>query len=356
MLRQSFGSFGSVSIGLAASLAALGLTHAVASEPAPLPATAPEANRSDEPLAESFSLAAASRFLDQASLHWTQSRKCFACHTNYLYLVAQPALPVDGNVRQEIRRSLEQLVEERWQAAGPRWDAEVVMTAAVLAIHDAATTGQLHPTTRQALDRMWTVQRADGGVHWLKCDWPPMESDDDFGVPMMALAVGAAPDDYRQTAPAQAGLAKLRGFLAENPPPTPHHEAMWLWADSYLGDLLTDIQRQSIIDRLLALQRPDGGWNLATLGDWQRADGQPQERELSDGYGTGFVIYVLRRGGLPATDSRLQAGITWLKENQRRSGRWFTRSLHKDNQHFISHAGTAMAALAIAECAPATDD
>ena len=52
----------------------------------------------------------------------------------------------------------------------------------MLAFNDAATTGKLHPVTRQALDKMWTLQREDGGWTWLKCDWPPMESDDHFGV------------------------------------------------------------------------------------------------------------------------------------------------------------------------------
>jgi len=343
MSRSLFG------LGLLTTVFVLPIASAV--EPLP-PAAAPEPNRSDEPLAENFSLEAATRFLDQASLHWTQSRKCFACHTNYLYLVAQPELPTHAETHREVRRELEAMVEERWQSPGPRWDAEVVMTAAVLAMHDSATTGKLHATTRRALDRMWSVQRADGGIDWLKCDWPPMESDDDFGAAMLALAVGAAPEDYRRTAAAQAGLEKLRGYLVENPAPTLHHEAMLLWADSYLTDLLTDDQRQASIRKLLEIQQPDGGWNLATLGDWTRADGQPQDRVGSDGYGTGLVIYVLRRCGLDADDPRLQSGITWLKSNQRASGRWFTRSLHKDSKHFISHAGTAMAALAIATCEP----
>ena len=46
----------------------------------------------------------------------------------------------------------------------PRWDTEVVATASALAIHDAATTGTLHPTTRKALDRMWTLAEARRGV------------------------------------------------------------------------------------------------------------------------------------------------------------------------------------------------
>lgn len=312
--------------------------------------TPPSPNRADEPVASEFSLSAAARFLDQASLDWTRRRKCFTCHTNFSYLLASPHVAADIAAQREVRGSLEELVEQRWEKQGPRWDAEVVMAAAMLANHDAATTGQLHPTTRKALDRMWTLQGAGGGFDWLKCDWPPMESDDHYGATIAALAVGAAPDNYRDSTAAVAGLDKLRTYFKENPPPTLHHQAMLLWADSYLGDLLTDDQRQSTIESLLAAQRPDGGWALAALGDWERADGTPQDTKTSDGYGTGFVVFALRRGRVPADHEQLQRGVAWLKQNQRESGRWFTRSLHKDSKHFISHAGTAFAVLALTSC------
>mgnify|MGYP002079063776 CR=1 FL=1 len=292
------------------------------------------------------------RFLDQASLDWSKSRNCFTCHTNYLHLVVRPAVGSGSTAEQETRQALEQLVTVRWPDKGPRWNAEVVMTAATLALHDASTTGTLHPATRTALDRMWTVQRPDGGIDWLKRGWPPMESDDDFGVAMFALAAGAAPEEYFRTEAAQAGLGKVKQYLAQHPAPTLHHRAMLVWAGSYLPDLIEPAECDATVHRLLELQRPDGGWNVATLGDWQRGDGQPQDLESSDGYATGFVIYVSRRAGIAADDARLQRGIDWLKANQRESGRWFTRSLNKDNRHFLSHAGTAFALLALTACEP----
>ncbi len=310
----------------------------------------PEPNRADEPLAAEFSLNKAVSFLDQASLEWTQSRKCFTCHTNYAYLLARPAVSADAGPHREVRAELEKLVTERWPDQGPRWDAEVVMAAAVLAINDAATTGELQPVTRTALDRIWTLQRADGGFNWLKCKWPPMESDDHFGATMAALAVGAAPQDYVATASAQDGLKKLEAYFAANPPPTLHHRAMLLWASAKLPHLISPADRAQTISDLKALQKEDGGWGLATLGEWERGDSQQQDLESSDGYGTGFVIYVLRQAGTPADDADLQRGVAWLKTHQRASGRWYTRSLFKDNHHFISHAGTAFAVMALAAC------
>ncbi len=309
----------------------------------------PAANRSDEPRAE-YSLERAVRFLDSAAIDWQKQRMCFTCHTNYAFLYARPAVSSEGVTHDTVRKFAEELVRDRWPDKGPRWDAEVVATAAALAFNDAATTGKLHALTRTALDKMWTLQQDDGGWSWLKCDWPPMESDDHYGATLAAIAVGVAPDNYAQSPAAQAGMTRLRAYLKSHPAPTVHHEAMQLWAASYQAELLSPETRQATIDKLWSLQKPDGGWNLASLGSWERGDKSAQDTDASDGYATGFVIYVLRICGTPANDQRIRKGVAWLKSNQRESGRWFTRSLHADNKHFISHAGTAFAIMAIKAC------
>ena len=118
---------------------------------------APAANKKDEPLAKQFSLAKATEFLDNASLQWLDKRACFTCHTNYAYLYARPLVSAKAPAHGEIRKALEDMVSVRWKEKGPRWDAEVVASAAAFAFNDANTTGKLHPLTRMALDRMWTV-------------------------------------------------------------------------------------------------------------------------------------------------------------------------------------------------------
>jgi squalene-hopene/tetraprenyl-beta-curcumene cyclase len=353
---------------VAGGLLLLAVLYVNAEERSPKPTPpVPGANQASEPLAKSFSLDSAVKFLDTAATHWQTTHNCFTCHTNYAYLIARPmidrvslrvplASPVrpgdDVDPHQTIRTALEDLVEKRWPKNGPRWDAEVVMTAAVLALNDAATTKKLHPATKKALDRMWTVQRADGSVNWIKCDWPPMESDDDFAIPMLALAAGAAPERYIDTPAAKTGLEKIRGYLKKNPPPTLHHKAMLAWASSHVPDLISDNDRRELIKELRSIQLADGGWSLSSLGNWQRSDKSPQDTKTSDGYGTGFTLFVLRQSGVPADDPAIQRGIAWLKSNQRESGRWFTRSLHKDNKHYITHAGTAFAVMALAQCEP----
>jgi squalene-hopene/tetraprenyl-beta-curcumene cyclase len=139
--------------------------------------------------------------------------------------------------------------------------------------------------------------------------------------------------------------------LRKNPPPDLHHKTWLLWASLKLDGLMTPAEREQAIKDLLALQRDDGGWSLPSLGDWKRRDGKANDKRApSDGYATGLVLYVLRQAGTPATAGPARRGVNWLKTNQRTSGRWFTRSLNADRAHYISHAGTAFAVMALRAC------
>jgi squalene-hopene/tetraprenyl-beta-curcumene cyclase len=162
--------------------------------------------------------------------------------------------------------------------------------------------------------------------------------------------VGVAPENYKETPAARKGLERIREFLRDNPPANMHHRAMKMLASLHVEGIMTDAEQSQVITDLFALQKRDGGWGLATLGNWERSDGKEQDMESSDGYGTGFVVYVLRCAGVPADDRRIQKGITWLKTHQRASGRWFTRSMKNDDKHYITYSGTACAILALASC------
>jgi len=320
-----------------------------AEEPLTLEDVTPlELNRPDEPIRGEFSRDAAVRFLDAAALNWQKERKCFACHSDYAFLVARPHVSWKAPAHEQIRSKLEHLAEH------PRdveyRVTETVMAASVLAQNDALTTGKLHPATRKALDRMWTMQRDDGGFDWMKYNQPPSEIDDHYGATVAVIGVGAAPDGYADTPAAKAGLGKIRQYFKSNPPTNLHHRAMKLLASLNVDGIMRSVERLQVVEDLFILQKPDGGWGAVTLGNWERSDGKPRDLESSDGYGTGFAIYVLCQAGVPADDPRIQKGIAWLKANQRASGRWFTRSMWKDSRHYITHSGTAYAILALAAC------
>jgi squalene-hopene/tetraprenyl-beta-curcumene cyclase len=345
---------------LAAMVAALGLllgsaaygqgVSAPAKAPAPAKkAPAPECSP-DEPIAKDFSLDRAAAYLDKTCLDWTRQRKCGSCHTTYPYLMARPALKGDSPAYAEVRKFFDNRASH-WDTAKPIWPAEVICTAAALAINDAHTDGKLRPLTRQALDRMWKLQRADGGWEWLRYNNAPMEHDDYFGALQGALGAGHAGLDYQRSEPARTGLEKLRGYFKKTAAPDLHHRTMLLWAAQRVEGLMTTEEKQATVKQLLALQHPDGGWSLPSLGSWKRHNGKPNDPAApSDGYATGLVVFVLREAGMPASDEHLRRGAAWLRANQRVGGSWFTRSLNNDQHHFIAHAGTAFAVLALTAC------
>jgi squalene-hopene/tetraprenyl-beta-curcumene cyclase len=310
-------------------------------------------------LAEKLSLVRSGQFLDRATLAWTGARECASCHTGYPLLLARPLL---GDARAPVLLQMRKFFEDRianWDKdgkgtglpEGTEGVTEVVATAATLAYHDAQSTGKLHPRTRQALERMWTLQQPDGSWTWNKHLLPPLEYDDYFGVVYAAVGVGHAPEGYARSDSASKGLARLKEYFRKNPPPNLHHKTWLLWASAKLQDLMTPAERAQTIKDLLALQRDDGGWNLPSLGDWKRLDGTPNDKRApSDGYATGLVLFVLRQAGVPATDAPIRRGVGWLETNQRASGRWFTRSVNADRAHYITNAGTAFAVMALKAC------
>lgn len=324
-----------------------------------LPTPDPGKNHPKEPVVADASPAKAAEFLDNVALNWTRVKKCGTCHTNLPYLWARPSLKTfESPASGEIRAFFEKLADTWDPAKPPRkflvpgaWDAQLVAAAVGLAVNDSKTTGRLHPATKKALDRMWTLQNAQGGWNWVKCEWPPLEHDEYFGALYVAIGVGHAPDNYAASESAAAGVRKLREYFKSTPAPDLHHRVMLLWASTKLEGLVGAAERDATLKDLLALQKEDGGWRLSTLGGWKRHDDTPNPKDgPSDGYATGLALTVARAAGIPADHAQLRRGVTWLKKNQRESGRWFTGSLSIDEKHFLTHVGTAYAVLALDAC------
>ena len=316
----------------------------------------PTPNNPMEPLATKLSLARSAEFLDGTALAWGKEKKCASCHTSYPYLMARPTL---GDPKAPALLAMRKFFETRvsgWDEGGQgaglpegtEGVTEVVATAATLAFHDAASTGKLHPLTRTALDRMWILQQKDGSWTWNQHRLPPQEYDDYYGAVYAALGVGHAPEQYAHSDGAKKGLARLKDYFKRNPPPNLHHTIFLMWASLKLDGLMLPAERERTIKELLVLQRVDGGWNLPSLGDWRRRDGTLNDpKGPSDGYATGLVLLVLQKAGVPVANEPMRRGVSWLRTNQRESGRWFTRSVNADRAHYLTNAGTAYAVMAL---------
>ena len=88
-----------------------------------------------------------------------------------------------------------------------------------------------------------------------------------------------------------------------------------------------------------------------------------RESTPSDGYGTGFAVYILRQAGVSVTHPQIVKGVYWLLRNQRLSGLWFTPSPDAGvkseavgnnavgtRELNIMSMGTAFAVLALKSC------
>jgi squalene-hopene/tetraprenyl-beta-curcumene cyclase len=331
----------------------------------------------------SWNADAAAHYLDQREARWAtwhvaardHDTFCVSCHTALSYALVRPAIPApdeEKTAAQEEARLI-QNVQKRvrlWNQVEPYYrgkddesrGTESVLNAVILATNDERHGGILSPDTRAAFDHMWALQKTSGEEagtwSWLEFRQEPWEARDSnyYGACLAALAVGSAPDEYRNMASVQVNVKLLRAYLVHNfAAQTPINHVTLLWASLKWPGLIRDEAQRSIIDEIYKKQRNDGGWSLASLiGKWTRTDGTPLVLK-SDGYSTGLITYVLQESGVPRDNPQLQRGLEWLSRNQSWwDGHWSAYSLNKRRHdpfsnvsQFMNDAATAYAALAL---------
>src|SRR5262249_7180544 len=142
----------------------------------------------------------------------------------------------------------------------------------------------------------------------------PWEAGDSryYGAALAALAVGATPESYRGAPDVRRGLELLREYLnREYARQSLSNRTAFLWASTAWPGVMDDGCRSALIAELLAAQRDDGGWSLASMArtwsgstlrgylrSWVRKDWTLVERQ-SDGYATAFATLVLEEAGVP---------------------------------------------------------
>lgn len=313
------------------------------------------AARADEPMRESFSLTAAKEYLAQSSQAWTEKRNCVSCHTNGTFMQLAPTLGPMFKEQVEQHRKffvLESSKFKRAPATAIRSGLKPTQLAYVangLAAYDEVQ-GKLSAETKEALDLMLTVQSEDGSYSNLDC-WPPFESSSYHGATVAAMALVTAPGYLSQVSEAQQKqIDVLQNYLQKTKPPHDYGRLLLLQVGIKWKGLISDELQQETIAMILKHQQKDGGWAMRTFATPETWGGGSRKDKLnaesnkdapaSDGHQTGLAIMLLRESGTPADHPAIQAGIKWIKSNQRESGRWWTRSLNTDGPHFITYSGT----------------
>lgn len=158
-------------------------------------------------------------------------------------------------------------------------------------------------------------------------------------------------------------IERMKTYLREHQPISDYEHALKLQLAGFMPELAPQAQREVSIAMLWRQQLPDGGWSTRRMSDlmkWhEKMD--PKVVEMiqsepdtaspeSDAYMTAWAIVLLREAGIPSGDERIQKGVTWLKQNQRVSGRWWMKSLFRDTYHYSTYISTAQALRALGLC------
>jgi squalene-hopene/tetraprenyl-beta-curcumene cyclase len=334
----------------------------------------------------SWSQAAAAHYLDSREVWWqgwdTAQRDhktvCVSCHTVLPYALSRSSLR--GPLGEETPSGPEHIMLNNVLRRVTLWDqvepfyhngeygptktpesrgTESILNAIILATYDVPK-NHLTDITRSAFDAMWALQIKTGDEAgawiWLNFHNAPWESNESqyYGAALGAIAVGKAPDDYRDDPKIQANLRLLRGYLRREYANQPLINKIYvLWASAKVPGILTQSERSTLLATILSKQQPDGGWSLTDLGTWQRHDKTALETR-SDGYATGLTILALEQSGLGRNLPQAKRGLAWLAQNQNQDeGKWPAWSLNKkrdpasDIGHFMNDAATGFAVLAL---------
>lgn len=328
-------------------------------------------------------------------MHWTAASRdhgtfCISCHTTLPYVLSRPALgKMLGESRLPVQELLIENVRKRvrlWNEVAPFYTdkeyagnraaesraTESVLNALILASYDAGT-GAWDNDARSALENMWALQITSGDDRgawlWQQFSLKPWESSEShyYGAVLAELAVSYAPASYRSDSRTQSHVRMLREYLSrEYSRQAMLNRVFLLWASTRSPELLTPQERGSLVQDIVARQRPDGGWSLPELDwtwrtwrpmllieRWYRTDGSSQERG-SDGLATALVTFTLQEAGFSRNSGPVKQGLDWLMRSQRQSdGLWVTyslnrqRSLSSNTGRFMSDAATGFAVLAL---------
>jgi ankyrin repeat protein len=324
-------------------LDALGLPkNQVATAPVALPAGETKLGSPKEAAARSLAL------LQRTSGSFFKEGGCVSCHAQNLTGLAVAVARANGLKVDEAAAS-EQLksVKLQWAAFEQVLLQRLDPPGAV----DTITYALLHLSLENAppdraidalIHNMAGEQRKDGSWHFSVAARPPLQ-DGDFSRTALSVRALSVYGSAGRKPEFEERIQSAAAWLKAASPRTTEDRNMqllglkWAGSDGSLDDLLR---------KLVALQRPNGGWA-------QTSDLAP------DAYATGTTLYTMHEMGIPATNPAYRRGVEYLLRTQLPDGSWhvasrspkfqpyFQSGFPHNHDQWISSSATAWATVAL---------
>ena len=330
----------------------------------------------DEPKVGAFgpdTILAARKYLDDGAHQWVREKSCVACHSTGVYMVERSALTLllgkpSEEIRADFAKSIPSGVGRPVLRDGAKYygaSIQSVWRSSGLAAWDKHVTGKLSEETDRSLRHTLQCFADEGFIMtFTQVEIPYITTDFELTV-QAARAIVTAPGwlEAVQDENSLRIIEQMKSWLSQHEPISDYEHALKLQLATLMPDVVSAAQRKASIAMLWRQQLADGGWSTRRMSDlmkWhvkmdskvvEMIQSEPDAAEPgSDPFMTAYAIVLLREAGIPATDQRIQRGITWLKQNQRVSGRWWMKSLFRDTYHYITYISTAQALRALALC------
>lgn len=333
----------------------------------------------EEPRVAQFgaeSVKAAAKYLEDGATSWVREKSCVNCHTTGPYLSERPALiPLLGKANEEIvadfidfvPKEVKEVKETATKSGYKHMPGafSAVWRSLGLAEWDKHVMGKTSEHTERSIRDMFQRQAASGAfVSHGEVEIPHITTD--FELSLQAVrAITAAPGWLAglKDEKLAAKVGKLKAWLRDAEPKNDWNRVLSLQLAFYMPELVSAEKRDVALKLLSSKQHADGGWStrdFSALNDWHFEVSETVAKLItslpdaakpeSDAYMTAFAIVLMRQSGVPAKDERIQKAVTWLKKEQRVSGRWWMHSLYRGNYHYITYIATCQALKALALC------
>jgi ankyrin repeat protein len=289
--------------------------------------------------------------LQKSASIWSRNAQCISCHHQGLGMMAaavarERRFPIDEAMLSEEM----QAVRQRLRAP----DRSVVYPSVVpdfisvsYALTGLAAAG-LPPDYRTGMQVHKLLGAMHVSGHWNRWPYrPPLEGSEFTATALAVRAIQAFAPPARLPE-VEDRIDRARAWLANATPRDTEDMSMQLLGLGWAGTAGAVVSQAT--SRLLAAQRPDGGW------------AQIETRE-SDAYATGEALVALNQAGrVSPSNIAFRRGIRFLLNTQQADGTWEVQTRrtrgqgvpfvdsgfpHGKNQ-FISYAATSWAVMALA--------